>query len=61
MARQKTAITAKDIIILITTIIAIITAIVKFVSEVNRLGLWKEFFLDNFVSNSYCLLYLLCL
>jgi len=45
MARQKTAITAKDIIILITTIIAIITAIVKFLSEVNRLGLWKEFFM----------------
>lgn len=47
MARQRTAITVKDIIILITTIIAIITAIVKFLSEINRLGLWKEFFITT--------------
>ena len=55
MKKQKTAITAKDIIILITTIIAIITAIVKFVSEVNRLGLWKEFFIATalFAGSNY--------
>ena len=45
MARQKTAVSVRDIIIFITTVIAIITAIFKFLSEVNRLGLWKEFFI----------------
>lgn len=55
MARQKTAITIKDIIILITTIIAIITAIVKFLSEVSRLRLWKEFFIATalFAGSNY--------
>ena len=42
MARQKTAITTKDIIILITAIIAALTAVIKFLCEVNRHGLWKE-------------------
>lgn len=45
MARQKTAVSVRDIIIFITTVIAIITAIFKFLAEVNRLRLWKEFFI----------------
>ena len=45
MARQKTAISTRDIIIFITTVIAIITAVIKFLGEVNRLRLWKEFFI----------------
>lgn len=45
MARQKTAISTRDIIIFITTVIAIITAVLKFLGEVNRLRLWKEFFI----------------
>ena len=45
MSRQKTAISTRDIIIFITTVIAIITAIFKFLAEVNRLSLWKEFFI----------------
>ena len=45
MARQKTAVSVRDIIIFITTVIAIITAVLKFLSEVNRLKLWKEFFI----------------
>lgn len=45
MARQKTAISTRDIIIFITTVIAIITAIFKFLGELNRLSLWKEFFI----------------
>lgn len=45
MAKQKTALSTRDIIIFITTVLAIITAIFKFLSEVNRLGLWKEFFI----------------
>ena len=42
MARQKTAVTTKDIIAFITAIIAVITVIIKFLCEVNRHGLWKE-------------------
>lgn len=45
MARQKTAITGKDIIILMTTLVAVIMAVVKFLNEINRLRLWKEFFI----------------
>lgn len=45
MSRQKTSISTRDIIIFITTVIAIITAVIKFLGEVNRLGLWKEFFI----------------
>lgn len=49
MARQKTAVSVRDIIIFITTVIAIITAIFKFLAEVNRLRLWKEFFIATAV------------
>ena len=45
MARQKTTISTRDIIIFITTVRAIITAVIKFLGEVNRLRLWKEFFI----------------
>lgn len=45
MARQRTAVSVRDIIIFITTVIAIITAVLKFLGEVNRLRLWKEFFI----------------
>lgn len=55
MARQRTAVSVRDIIIFITTVIAIITAIFKFLAEVNRLGLWKEFFIATaiFVGSNY--------
>lgn len=55
MTRQKTAISTRDIIIFITAIIAIITAIFKFLAEVNRLGLWKEFFIATaiFAGSNY--------
>ena len=49
MARQKTAVSVRDIIIFITTVIAIITAIFKFLAEVNRLRLWKEIFIATAV------------
>lgn len=49
MSRQKTAISTRDIIIFITTVIAIITAVIKFIGEVNRLSLWKEFFIATAV------------
>ena len=49
MARQKTAVSVRDIIIFITTVIAIITSIFKFLAEVNRLRLWKEFFIATAV------------
>lgn len=60
MSRQKTSISTRDIIIFITTVIAIITAIFKFLAEVNRLSLWKEFFIatailagSNYISYNF--------
>ena len=55
MARQKTAVSVRDIIIFITTVIAIITAVLKFLGEVNRLRLWKEFFIATaiFAGSNY--------
>lgn len=60
MAKQKTAISTRDIIIFITTVIAIITAVIKFLGEVNRLRLWKEFFIatailagSNYISYNF--------
>ena len=60
MARQKTAVTTRDIIAFITAIIAVITVIIKFLCEVNRHGLWKECILSvGFVLGFNYLLYYL--
>lgn len=44
MTRHKTTVSCRDIVTFILTVIAFITGVVKFLREVNRLSLWKEFF-----------------